>query len=159
MQAVARQRTGVKELIDFTAVVWYHFQRNDRREVLKLIHGIGTDIVKISRIEKSLRRTEGFAEKIFVSGEIEYCSSKAYPAQHFAANFAVKEAFIKAFGISSAPGMRFHDFILRHHEDGRPFIELGGATKKLFDEKKLKTAHVSISHDTDYAVAFVVIEC
>jgi len=123
-----------------------------------LIHGIGSDIVKISRIENSISRSEGFAAKLFTSGENGYCESKAYPAQHFAANFAVKEAFIKAFGVSMAAGMRFHDFVLCHHEDGRPYIELHGETKRLFDEKQLKSVHVSISHDTDYAVAFIVIE-
>lgn len=124
-----------------------------------MIHGVGTDIVKISRIENSMRRTEGFAEKLFTAEEIAYCSSKAFPAQHFAANFAVKESFIKAFGVSIAPGMRFHDFVLRHHDDGRPFIELGGATAAIFAKKNLKAVHVSVSHDADYATAFVVIEC
>lgn len=123
-----------------------------------MIYGIGTDIVKISRIEKSIQRSEGFAEKLFTSGEIAYCTSKAYPAQHYAANFAVKEAFIKAFGVSIAAGMKFHDFALGHYDDGKPYVELGGETARLFKEKKLGAVHVSLSHDTDYAVAFIVIE-
>ncbi len=123
-----------------------------------MIHGIGSDIVKISRIENSLKRSRGFAGKLFTSLEIDYCESKSYPPQHYAANFAVKEAFIKAFGMSLAPGMRFHDFVLRHYDDGRPYIELYGETKKIFEYKNLCAVHVSISHDTDYAVAFIVIE-
>lgn len=123
-----------------------------------MIYGIGTDIVKISRIERSIARTEGFIEKVFTADEIAYCEQKAYPAQHFAANFAVKEAFIKAFGISIAPGMKFHDFELLHHEDGRPYIELHAETKNIFIKKGLKNLFVSISHDADYSVAFIVIE-
>ncbi len=123
-----------------------------------MIYGIGTDIVKISRIEQSLGRTEGFAERIFTGAENKYCSEKAHPAQHFAANFAVKESFIKAFKMGLADGMKFHDFELLHEETGMPYINLSGATKKIFDEKKLSVVHVSISHDADYAVATIVIE-
>jgi len=123
-----------------------------------MIYGLGTDIVNISRIEKSIGRTPGFAEKVFTREEIVYSSDKARPAQHFAGMFAVKESFIKAFGIGLSAGMRFHDFEVRHLESGEPFIRLSGATQKIFDEKKLGRIFVSISHDTEYAVATVIIE-
>lgn len=123
-----------------------------------MIYGIGTDIVKISRIEKIIKKNDGFLKKVFTESEILYCSQKAYPAQHFAGNFAVKEAFLKAFGVLFLTGMKFHDFILCHKDDGMPYIKLEGETAKIFKEKKLKNIHVSISHDTDYAIAFVIIE-
>ncbi|HNY12540.1 MAG TPA: holo-ACP synthase [Candidatus Wallbacteria bacterium] len=123
-----------------------------------MIYGTGIDLVKISRMNESLNRTEGFAGRVFTPAEVAYSSSKAYPAQHFAANFAVKEAFIKAFKMSLSNGMKFHDFELLHDETGMPYIHLSGATKKLFDEKKLSAVHVSISHDADYAIATIVIE-
>ena len=123
-----------------------------------MIYGTGVDLVKISRMNESLNRTEGFAVRVFTAAEVGYSSSKAYPAQHFAANFAVKEAFIKAFKMGLSRGMKFHDFELLHDETGMPYLNLSGATKKIFDEKKLLAVHVSISHDADYAVATVIIE-
>lgn len=122
------------------------------------MYGLGTDIVNIRRIEKSIGRTPGFAEKVFTCDEIIYCRGKAHPAQHFAGMFAVKEAFIKAFGMGLSSGMRFHDFEVCHRESGEPFIKLSGATRRIFAEKNLKRLFVSISHDTGYAVATVIIE-
>ena len=58
-----------------------------------MIHGIGIDMVEVSRIEKSLLKyAEKFENKLFTFNEIDYCRGKADPNKHFAARFAVKEA-------------------------------------------------------------------
>ncbi|MCK5915223.1 MAG: holo-ACP synthase, partial [Deltaproteobacteria bacterium] len=63
------------------------------------IIGIGSDIVKVSRIEKLTERYDKrFLERIFTTAETSYALAKARPALHFAARFAAKEAFVKALG-------------------------------------------------------------
>ena len=47
----------------------------------------------------------GFRDTVFTPSEIEYCEAKRYPAQHFAARFAAKEALFKAL-----PGSASRDF-------------------------------------------------
>lgn len=56
---------------------------------------IGTDCEEISRFIKEIDN-RGFLERIFTQNELDYCLSKAKPAQHLAVRFAGKEAIIKA---------------------------------------------------------------
>ncbi|MEZ7890394.1 MAG: holo-ACP synthase [Candidatus Wallbacteria bacterium] len=123
-----------------------------------MIYGVGTDIVKIERMARSLERTEGFKKKIFTQQEIDYCSEKAFAPQHFSGMFAVKESFIKAFKEGMSGGMKYCDIEILHYEDGAPYLNLSGITKEKFESKKLAAAHISISHDTDFATAVVIIE-
>ena len=44
-----------------------------------MIRGIGTDIIEIPRIKKVIERDRAFVEKVFTTGEIEYCNSKFHP--------------------------------------------------------------------------------
>lgn len=58
---------------------------------------IGNDIVAVRRIADLMaRRGSRFTERCFTPAEIEYCSSKAEPAVHFAGRWAAKEAVYKA---------------------------------------------------------------
>jgi len=59
-----------------------------------MIYAVGTDIVEISRIERIMDKwRERFIERVYSKEEIKYCCAMAFPAQHFAARFAAKEAF------------------------------------------------------------------
>ena len=63
------------------------------------IFGIGTDIVNIKRMDKSLKKFGlKFKNKIFSRNEINYCEKKKNPASFYAKRFAAKEAFSKALG-------------------------------------------------------------
>ena len=67
--------------------------------------GVGVDIIETERIERSLQRFgERFLHRVFTDGEIAYCQSMKYPARHFAARFAAKEAVSKAFGTGIGAG-------------------------------------------------------
>ncbi|HNQ44711.1 MAG TPA: holo-ACP synthase [Candidatus Cloacimonadota bacterium] len=63
-----------------------------------MIRGIGTDIVAVGRIERSIERTPRFVEKVFTETEVTYCEARANSPQSYAARFAAKEAVMKAFG-------------------------------------------------------------
>lgn len=102
------------------------------------MYSIGTDIVKISRIEKSME-SPSFMQKVFTEKEREYCKS----AENFAGVFAAKEAYFKALGT----GLKFplNNIEVLHNTFGKPYF--GGVSN----------CDLSISHDGDYAVATVII--
>lgn len=99
---------------------------------------IGTDIVKISRIEKSIKK-ESFKNMVFSVNEISYCKT----AESFAGLFAAKEAYFKAAG--TGINKRLNEIEILHNEKGRPYIN------------GLPCSDVSISHDGEYAAATVIL--
>ena len=123
-----------------------------------MIFGIGTDIIEVARVKRELEKDLGFKEKIFSAKEIEYCDSKRFFEQNYAARFAAKEAFFKAMGTGWRGGQEFRDIEVVGDDLGKPEITLSGKTKEYFEDRELKNIHVSISHIKDYAVAFVIIE-
>lgn len=121
--------------------------------------GIGVDIVENARIEHSLERFgERFLHRIFTAGEIEYCQSMKYPARHFAARFAAKEALSKAFGTGIGGAMGWKDVEVRRKPSGEPFLVFTGGAEKLGDERSLTRAWLSLSHTDNHAAATVVLE-
>ena len=112
---------------------------------------IGTDIEKISRIEKVLARTPRFAEKVFTELEREYCNGKGRPAQHYAARFCAKEAFAKALGIP----LSWQEVEVINNSHGAPFLRITGEAAKLLNKRNVK---LSLSHAGDYAIAMVLVE-
>ena len=72
------------------------------------IFGIGTDIVNIKRIEKSLKKYGNkFKNKIFSKKEIIYCEKKKNSGAFYAKRFAAKEALSKALGTGIRKGVKF----------------------------------------------------
>jgi holo-[acyl-carrier protein] synthase len=123
-----------------------------------LVFGIGTDIIEIGRVEEKLARTEGLKKRVFTPREIAYCESKARSAQHFAARFAAKEAFLKAIGTGWSRGYRFVDIEILNNEQGKPELVLTGKVKDLCEENGITGFHVSLSHIRVVAKAVVVLE-
>jgi len=123
-----------------------------------LIRGIGTDIIEIPRIKKVIERDRAFVEKVFTTGEIEYCRAKFHPEIHFAARFAAKEAFFKSLGTGWRGGMRWLDISVRNDELGKPGLELSGLTLDNFNKTGSNGIHITLSHTKNYAVAFVILE-
>ncbi len=122
-----------------------------------MIIGIGVDLVKISRIEKAGENHPGFLERVFTQKEQEYCSRQKFPAQHYAARFASKEAVLKAFGTGLSAGMKWTDIEVLHGEGGGPIVNISGAAKDLADLKGVTQIMLSYSHDEGYAVAHAVL--
>jgi holo-[acyl-carrier protein] synthase len=122
-----------------------------------MIIGIGTDLVKISRIEKAGRDHPGFLERVFTQKEREYCNRQKFPAQNYAARFASKEAVLKAFGTGLSAGMKWTDIEVLHGEGGGPIVNITGAAKDLADLKGVMQIMLSYSHDEGYAVAYAVL--
>lgn len=112
-----------------------------------MIEGIGVDIVAVERIKKIYEKFgEKFLNRVFTSEEISYSFSHSNPFPHLAARFAVKEAVIKA--LKKKEGLTLKNIEVRNNSDGSPEVEIQGFNKKIF---------ISLSHEKNYTVAFVVI--
>ncbi len=121
--------------------------------------GVGIDIVENARIEHSLDRFgERFLHRVFTAGEIEYCQSMKFPARHFAARFAAKEAVSKAFGTGIGKAMGWRDIDVHRHPSGQPFVVLEGGAKVLAAERGVSAVWISLSHTDHHAAATIVIE-
>mgnify|MGYP002857351718 CR=1 FL=1 len=123
-----------------------------------MIYGIGTDIIEPERMRKAIERNEAFKRRVFATDEQAYCDGNAIAYQHYAARFAAKEAFLKAFGTGLREGLELDEIAVVVDELGKPSIELRGATKQTCDEAGIGEIHLSLSHIKETAVAFVVIE-
>ena len=123
------------------------------------IFGVGTDIVSVERIKRSLKNVN-FLSRVFNSKEILKCKKKASSFNCYAKRFAAKEAFSKALGTGISNGIIFNEIIILNKKSGKPYITLSGQTKKVIDskfkKKKIKIL-LSLSDETNYAVAFVTI--
>ena len=100
------------------------------------IFGIGTDIINIKRIEKSLRK-EGskFKDKIFTKKEMLYCESKKKPSSYYAKRFAAKEAFVKALGTGFRHNITFKNIEVSNDNFGKPSIKIDGSVDRFLKKK------------------------
>jgi holo-[acyl-carrier protein] synthase len=128
-----------------------------------MIFGIGTDICDIRRIEAVLsRRGERFAEKVLGTRELAVFRARreraaARGVRYLATRFSAKEAFAKAIGLGLRMPMTWRACEVVNTPGGKPVVELNGELAAWFSARGL-SAHVSLSDESDYATAFVVVE-
>ena len=128
-----------------------------------MIIGIGSDLIDIRRIERSLARFgDRFTHRIFTEGERARSDAKANRAASYAKRFAAKEACAKALGTGFSRGVFMRDMGVVNLASGAPTLALtGGAQARL--EALTPSGHVAVIHltltdDPPMAQAFVVIE-
>ncbi len=124
-----------------------------------MIYGIGTDIVRVARMEQDIARYgDKFAERILTDAELsEYRQSNAR-AHFLARRFAAKEAAAKAMGTGFRDGLHLRDIGVTHDANGKPLLEFTGRALEFKREKGIATVHVSLADEEDNAVAFVTLE-
>lgn len=128
-----------------------------------MILGIGSDLIDIRRIERTLaRHGERFTSRVFTEIERAKSDRRASRAASYAKRFAAKEACAKALGTGLARGVFWRDIGVVNKPGGAPTMLLtGGALARL---RELVPAgfepriHVTITDDDPLAQAFVVIE-
>ncbi len=123
-----------------------------------MIFGAGTDIIEVRRVEEKLLRTGGLKDKLFTPAEIAYCESKHSPAQHFAARFAAKEAFLKAMGTGWSGGHKFSEIEVINNPQGKPELFVHGKVREFCRAHDIGLMEVSLTHIKDVASAVVVLE-
>lgn len=123
-----------------------------------MIHGIGTDIVSVKRMAEAIgRHGDRFAERILAESERPDWRSAAHGDRFLAKRFAAKEAFSKAFGTGIRAPVTLTAIKIEHDQMGKPVLGYSAELARLMEERGL-VAHLSLSDEADYAVAFVVIE-
>ena len=124
-----------------------------------MIYGVGADIVNIERIQKViLKNREGFIKRVLTEHEQALFTNKADSAAFCAKRFAAKEAFSKALGTGIGRAVSFQDLTIRNNDNGKPHFIPSEKLRLYLLEKGVKQAHLSISDESQYAVAFVVLE-
>ncbi len=150
-----------------------------------MIAGIGTDIVAVARLGRLYRRYgERFLDKLLAPGEraafdrarasIDVAESAnpvdstgsddsakpafVRPARFLAKRFAAKEALGKALGIGVAAPATLPNVRVMHDAAGRPGFEFAPELAAYLAERGIGRAHLSLSDEADYAVAFVILE-
>lgn len=115
--------------------------------------GIGVDIENISKFGNLKQSTDTkFLDKIFTKFELEYCFKKKIPAQHLAVRFAAKEATIKAINSRYSNSLALTDIEIRNDFKRKPLVHI---KKEGYEHMKFL---LSLSHNDDNAIAFVIIE-
>ena len=122
-----------------------------------MIAGIGTDIADVRRFEKWIKNPE-MIERFFNEKERSSAGSDSAKCQHYAVRFAAKEAFSKALG-TGISGFSLKEVYITNDSEGKPSLNIEGAALSLMKERLGEcNAFVSLSHEKDYAVAFVILE-
>ena len=124
-----------------------------------MIYGIGTDIADCVRVG-SIYAKHGhhFVRNILTPAELERLASFKDPKEFIAGRWAAKEAFSKALGTGMCADCAFVEIEVLSDERGKPFIKLYAATAATAERLGIARIHVSISHERDFATAFVVLE-
>lgn len=123
-----------------------------------MIHGVGTDIVAVARAGHLFsRHGERCLEKLLAPEERDACRSSADPGRFLAKRFAAKEALGKAVGTGVRAPLLLPAVAVEHDGLGRPGFRYGPELDAWMTARRLK-AHLSLSDERDYAVAFVVVE-
>lgn len=118
---------------------------------MELVNGV--DIVKVSRIKDSYEKYgEKFLDRIYTEYEKEYIFKKKYFYETMAGLYAGKEAVAKAIGTGIGQ-ITFKDIEIKHDEKGKPFVNISDEIKERFNIKYLT---LSISHEREYAIGFVI---
>ena len=124
-----------------------------------MIYGVGTDIVSIKRIQEILNKNrDGFINRVLTEHERALFANKSDSAAFCAKRFAAKEAFSKALGTGIGRVVSFQDLTVRKNENGKPYFVPSEKLRLYLQEKGIKQGHLSISDESLYALAFVVLE-
>ena len=118
----------------------------------------GVDIIHVPRMLAALERFGArFVARVFTEREVAAC--RGYPHE-LAARFAAKEAVAKALGVGmrvmARDGVGFHEVETLRDIRGKPMVVLSGRAAARAQELNLKEWAISLSHEREYAIAFVV---
>jgi holo-[acyl-carrier protein] synthase len=128
-----------------------------------MIIGMGSDLIDIRRVEKSIERFgERFTHRCFTEIERAKSERRKNRAESYAKRFAAKEACSKALGTGLANGVFWKDMGVVNQPGGKPTMVLtGGAAERLAElipPGHVPVIHVTITDEYPYAQAFVIIE-
>jgi holo-[acyl-carrier protein] synthase len=127
-----------------------------------VIIGIGTDLIDIRRVEKTLERFgDRFTQRVFTEVERERSDRRAERAASYAKRFAAKEACSKALGSGIRMGVAWREMGVVNLRSGQPTMVLTGSAaerlRQLTPPGATARIDLTITDDHPLAQAFVVI--
>ena len=124
-----------------------------------MIVGIGVDLVEIKRIRQLIDRFgDAFLHKVFTPLERQEGMLRYNPAPYFAGRWAVKEAVAKALGCGIGADCGSIEVETCNGTAGKPVTRLSGNAAKTMEKLGGKNIHISLSHEANYAIAYVILE-
>lgn len=122
--------------------------------MISVIHGMGTDIISVQRMNRLLGTRNG--QRWFTDAEVAYCSSKAHPANHYAARLAAKEAAFKSLGLNSDAPVPWGLMEVTHDDQGLPRMTFSGWMADEVRSLGIDEVRISMSHCDEFAVATAI---
>ncbi|MEL0105812.1 MAG: holo-ACP synthase [Rhodospirillaceae bacterium] len=127
-----------------------------------MIIGIGTDLMDIHRMERTLERFgDRFIQRIYTDQERQKAERRFNRASAYAIRYAAKEACSKALGTGLREGVYWRDMVTDSLLSGKPLMTLsGGALKKLLEltpPGMIPKIDVSMTDEYPMAHAMVII--
>jgi holo-[acyl-carrier protein] synthase len=111
---------------------------------------LGIDIIKVDRIRASLERFgERFSNRVLTPAEQRYVRMRP---ETFAGRWAAKEAVSKVLGLG-VRGIGWRDIEVERLPTGQPSVRLHGRAAARAGQLGMERIALSISHESDYAVA------
>lgn len=122
-----------------------------------MILGVGVDIVHVNRMERWAGQP-GIYERFFHPEELKDARARGSAmVLSLAARFAAKEAFGKALG-TGLRGIRLSDIRVISNFNGKPDILLYDTAAEALKRVRGTQLHLSLTHERDNAIAFVLLE-
>lgn len=116
-------------------------------------HYIGTDIIEIERIRRTIERWgDRFLNRVYTKEELMLYGNRTHT---LAASFASKEAVMKVLGTGNR-GVAWREIVTLFHPSGKPLIKLHGRAREQAEKLGIQEIDVSMSHSKEYATATAI---
>jgi holo-[acyl-carrier protein] synthase len=119
-----------------------------------VIH-VGTDLIEIARVRRSLERYASFRDRCFTKAEQAYCESRPNPAESYAGRFAGKEAVGKALGFGVARAWAWKEIEIVGRP--KPSVRLSGRVAAWAEKAGAAEIDLSMTHSRELAQAVAVV--
>jgi holo-[acyl-carrier protein] synthase len=122
-----------------------------------VIFGVGTDVVEVSRVQRTYERFGAhFVNRLLMPEERALFDSSKWPVRFLAMRFAGKEAAVKAMGTGFRHGMWIRDVGIINNAWGRPLVVFSERGAGVCRDLGVGETHVSLTDDAGLVVAFAV---
>lgn len=123
-----------------------------------MIFGIGTDVVQVERIEKTIARFgDRFVDRLLMDEEFAQYQKTRQKVRFVAMRFAAKEAVVKAMGTGFAHGMWIRDVGVVQNSWGKPGIIYSQRGRDMCEKLGIGDGHVSLTDEAGLVVAVAVL--
>lgn len=123
-----------------------------------MIFGVGTDLVELARVRKTLDRFgDHFVDRLLMDEERALFERARDKARFLAMRFAGKEATVKAMGTGFAHGVWIRDVGIVSDPRGRPLVIWSERGRGVCRDLGIGDGHVSLTDDAGLIMAFAVV--